>query len=128
MEVIVKSLNKRVKYGFNLAPFSKATSCGYGYRYNHVLLNIWITLADNLSMYSLFTLDTSLRSNQGNLIISNQPVVGSTIFRQARLTPFLMIVPPGCCCLIDLEYGPIRSICIEYHSFDAAIIMGGSYP
>ena len=128
MDVIVKSLNKRVKYGFNLAPFSKATSCGYEYRYNNVFFNTWIALADNLSMYSIFPLDTSLKSKQGNLIISNQPVVGSTIFRQARLTPFLMIVPPGCCCLIDLEYGPIRSICIEYHSFDAAIIMGGSYP
>ena len=32
-------------------------------------------------------------------MISNHPVSGSIISMQARLTPFLMIAPPGCCCI-----------------------------
>ena len=79
MGVMEKSFNKGVKYHLNLEPLSKMTSCGCGYLYKNVLLNIWITLADNLSTYSLFPLATSSRSNQGTLTILNQPVAGPII-------------------------------------------------
>ena len=36
--------------------------------------------------------------------ISNQPVVGSIIVLQVRITLFLMIAPHVFCCLIDLLY------------------------
>ena len=76
-------------------------------------------------MYSLFPLATSFRLQQGTSTISNQPVAGSIIVMQVRLTYLFMIEPPGSCFIIDLEYGPIRSIYAELQGFNAAIVLTG---
>ena len=73
-----------------------------------MLLNSCLTLADGLYIYSSLPLVASLRSNVGILKISNQPVEGSIIFMKVRLEFLRMIALPGCCCLIDLLYVPIR--------------------
>ena len=65
MGVMAKSFNKGLRYHLNSEPLAKMTLYGRGYLYSNVLLNIWITLAENLSTYSLFSLATSSISNQG---------------------------------------------------------------
>ena len=107
--LISKSFRKGVKSSLNSDPLSNTTLCGRRYMHKHVLLNRWLTLVDNLSMYPSLPDVTPSRSNVGILKISNQPVAGSVIVIQVRQTLFQMIAPPGCCCLIDLLYGPIRS-------------------
>ena len=79
-------------------------------------------------MYSSWRPVTSSRSNVGTLEISNQPVSGSIIVIQVRLKLFLMIAPPGYCCLIVFLYEPTRSTCKESHSFCSAMFLGGRCP
>ena len=74
MVIMVNYFNKGLKYHLNSELLSKMTLCGRGYLYRNVLLKTCLTLAENLSTYSLFPLANSLISNQGTLTISNQPV------------------------------------------------------
>ena len=128
MGVMEESFKNWVKYLLKLTLLSNTTLRLHGYLNNYVWLNIGITLVAYFSMYSLFPLDTLSGSKQGTLKILNQPVVGSIIFMQVRLISFFMIAPPGWCFLIDLEYEHIRYICTEFHSFNAAIILGRILP
>ena len=115
MGLIPKNFRKGVKYSLNSDLFLNTTLRGCGYLHRNVLLNIWLTLSDDLSIYSLLPAVTSLRSNVGISTISNHPVAGSIIVMQVRLALFWMIATAGCYWLIDLLYGPIRSICTESH-------------
>ena len=128
MGVMEKSFRKGVKYLLNLEPLPNTTFYGSRYLHNHVLLNIWINLADDFSMYSIFTFNTSSRLKQGTLTISNHPVKGSIILMQVRFTSFLMIAPPELCCILNLAYRPIRLICTNFYGFNAGIILGGRCP
>ena len=62
-------------------------------------------------MYLSFLDETSFRAKHSNLTIPNKPIMGYSIIMQVRLLYIWNIVPPGCCCLIDLTYGTIRSRC-----------------
>ena len=79
MVIMDNSFNKGVMYCLKLEPWSKTNYHGHGYLHNHVWLNTWISLADNLSIYSLFLLVTSPRSNQKTSTISNQHMAVSLI-------------------------------------------------
>ena len=91
----------------------------------HVLLNNWLTAEDYLSMNSFSPAATLFKSKQGTLMISNQPVTGSSIIMQVMLHYFWIIDLPGCHCLIDLLYEPIRSMSTKFHSFSSAILFNG---
>ena len=82
------------QYYLNSDPLSNTTFRGHRYLHSHVLLNSWIDLADDLSIYSSLPDATSPRSNVDILNISNQPVAGSIIVMQVRLALFQMIAPP----------------------------------
>ena len=56
-------------------------------------------------------------------MIWNQTAEVSIIFMQARLTYFWVIVPNGCCCIIDLVYVPTRLICTKFYSFISVIVL-----
>ena len=99
-----------------------------GYMHIHLWLNIWITLAEDLSMYSVLPFSTSSSSKQESLKILNHTIYGSRIFMQARITPFLMIEPPWLCCIIDLEYVHISPICTKFHGFITGMLLGESCP
>ena len=60
--------------------------------------------------------------------ISDQPVVGSIIVIQVRLTLLLVILRTSRYCLVDLLYGPIGSTCTVSHGFSSAIFLGGRRP
>ena len=126
--IILNFFSKGVKYYLNSEPLWNTNFCGCGYLHSHVLLNIWLTLEDDLSMYSSLPSASSSRSNIDILKISNQPVLGSTIVIQVRLELFRMTVLPRWCCLIDLLYGPIRSTCTVSHHFSSAIFPVGWCP
>ena len=126
--LISKSFSKGVKSRLNSEPLSNTTLCGRGYLHSHVLLNSWITLADDLSMYSSLPSATPSRSNVGILNLSNHPVAGSIIFIQVGLEFLRFTVPPGCYCIIDFLYGLIRSTCTVYHGFSSTILLGGKCP
>ena len=102
---------------------------GYRCRYLniHVLLNHWLTLLDDLPMYSPLPPVDSLRSNIVPSTISNQPIVGLIIVKQVILTLFLMIAPPGWFCLIYFLYGPIRSACTAPHGFSYVVSLDGRH-
>ena len=102
--LISKSFSKGVKSRLNSDLLSNTTWRGRGYMHRHVLLNNWLTLADDLSVYSLLPVIFSSRSYVGISTISNQPVARSIIVLQVILTLFLMIAPPVCCCIINLLY------------------------
>ena len=51
MGSIFRSFSKGVKSRLNLDSLSNTTLRGCGYLHIHVLLNIWLTLADDLYMY-----------------------------------------------------------------------------
>ena len=123
-----KSFRKGLKYRLNSDPLSNTTMCGRGYMNSHVLLNSWINMADDLSMYYSLPVVNSSRRNVGISITSNQPVAGSIIFMQVRLELLQMIAPPGCCCLIDLLYRTIRYTCTKSHDYISAIFLGGRCP
>ena len=108
---ISESFIKGVKSHLNSDPLSNTTLHGLGYLLRHVLLNNWLTQADDLSTYSPLLPITSLKSYVGISTISNQPVVGSIIDIQVRIALYLMIALPDFCCLIYLIYGPIGSTC-----------------
>ena len=95
---------------------------------SYVLLNNWPILPDYLYIYLSLPPVTSSRLHVGAFKFSNQPVVESTIAMKVRLTLFIMIGPTGCCCLIDLIYSPIKSICKKSHSFSSAMFLGCSCP
>ena len=102
--LISKSFIKGVRSRLNLDPLSNSTWRGCGYLHIHVLLNRWITLADDLYIYSSLTVVSSSRLKVSISKITNQPVAGSIIVLQVRPTLFIMIAPPVCCCLIELIY------------------------
>ena len=108
---ISKSFIKGVKYHLNSDPLSNMTLHGRGYLLRRVLLNNWLTLADDLSTYSPLLPITSLKLYVGISKISNQPVVGSIIDIQVRLTLYIVISLPDFCCLIYLISGPMGSTC-----------------
>ena len=116
-----------MKSRLNSDPLSKTTYCGCGYLLIHVLLNNWLTMADDLLIYSPLPPVTSSWSYVSTLMISTPPVAGSIIVMQVRLTVLLIIAPPGWCCLIDLLYGPIRSTCTVSHGFTSEMLLGGRY-
>ena len=101
----------------NSDPLYNTTLCGHGYLHIHIWFYIWLTLSEDLSMYYSFPATTSSNSKQGTSVISNQTVADYIIIIQLSLTLFWSIVPPGCCCIIDLVYALIRSICWESISF-----------
>ena len=123
--LILKSFIKGAKSRLNSFILSNTTLRGYGYLISPSLSNKRITLVDYLSMYSSFIHITSSILNVKILTISNQPVSGFTVVIQMRLTYFLMISPPGWCCLIELIYVSIRPIYFISHGFRSAIILGG---
>ena len=123
--LILNSFIKGAKSRLNSFILSNTTLRGYGYLISPSLINNWITLVDYLSMYSSFIHITSSILNVKILTISNQPVSGFTVVIQMRLTYFLIISPPGWCCLIELIYGPIKTIYIISHGFRSAMILGG---
>ena len=63
--LISKSFIKGLKYGLNPDPLSRTTLCGCRYLHIRAFLNNWLTLADDLSMYSSLPAVTSSRSNVG---------------------------------------------------------------
>ena len=128
MGVMAESFKNWVKYLLKLTLLSNTTLRLHGYLNNYVWLNIGITLVAYFSMYSLFPLDTLSGSKQEPLKILNQPVVGSIFLMQVRLISFLIIKPPGWCCLIDLAYGIIRYICTNFHGFNTVTIVVDSCP
>ena len=65
MGLILESFSKRVKYHLNSDMLSNTTLRGCGYMHSPLLLNIWLTLADDLSIYSSLPAFTSSRSNVG---------------------------------------------------------------
>ena len=124
-DLMSNSFSKGVKSRLNSDPLPNTTFRGCGYLHSHVLLNIWITLADYLSMYSSLPAVASSRSNIGISTTSNQPVTGSIIVIQVRLSSFCMIAPPGFCCLVDLLYVPIRSTFTKSHGCSSLIFLCG---
>ena len=102
--LISKSFSKVFKSRLNSYHLSNITWRGRGYLHIHVLLNSWITLVDDLSMYLSLPVVTSSSSYIGISKISNHPVAGSIIFLQVRPTLFLIMVPPVFCYLIELLY------------------------
>ena len=126
--LISKPFIKGVKSHLNSDPLSNTTLCERGDLHIHELFKNWLTLEDGLSMYSSLPAVTSLMLNVSISMISNQLVEGLIIFMEFRLTLFQIIAPPGCCCLIDLLYGPINSTCTESHSFSSATFLGGRCP
>ena len=83
--LISKSFSKEMKSCLNSDPLSNKTLRGRGYLHSHVLLNNWLTLADDLYMYSWLPAVTSSRSNVGISKVSNQPVAWSIIATQFKL-------------------------------------------
>ena len=126
--LISKFFGRIVKSHLNSDMFSNGTFHGCGYVHSHVLLNSWLTLADDLYIYLSLPSAISSRSDIGILTILNQPVVGSIIFMQVRLVLLRMTFPPGCCCLIDFLYGPIKSTCTEFRGFSSEIFLDGRFP
>ena len=101
---------------------------GLGFIIIYVVLNNCIILIDYLSIYWSLSPVTSSRSYVSILKISDQPIAGSIIIIQERITLFPMIVPPGFCCLIYLLYVPISYTCTESHGFSSAMFLGGRCP
>ena len=126
--LISKSFSKGLNSCLKSDPLSNTTLIGIGYILSHVLLNNWLALSEDLSMYSLFVPIALSMSNVGTLLISNQAMAGSIISVQVILTPFLMVVPPIWCCRIDFLYVPIRYICTISHVFGSAVFLGGRLP
>ena len=121
--LIPKYFSKVLKSCSNSYMLSNTTLRRCGYLIIHVMLNSWLSLADDLSIYSSLPPLTSLRSYVGTQAISNQPVVGFIIVMQLRLNLLIMIGPPVWCCLIDLLYGPISSTFTVSHGFSSAMFL-----
>ena len=119
------SFIKVVKYCLNLDIFSDTTLCWCRYLHSHVWLNIYNTIAYYLSMYYVLSLGTSSSLKHGDSTILKHPLAGSSIIMKISLTFLWVIASPAWCCHIDLECGPIRSICTDSHGFNSKIILGG---
>ena len=61
MGLMSKYFSKGVQSRLSSDIFSNNNLCGHRYLHIHVLLNIWLTLADDLSMYLSLPDVTSLR-------------------------------------------------------------------
>ena len=125
---ISKSFSKGLKSCLNSNPLSNTTLRGSGYLIIHLLLNNWLTLQNDSSMHSSLPPVTSSMLYVGIPEISHRPVAGLIISMQVRITLFLMIVPPGCCCLIYLVYEPIGYTCTKSHDFMSAILLYSRFP
>ena len=126
--LIQKKISKGLKSHLNLDPLSNTTLRVCGYLLSYVLLNNWLTLANDLSIYSELPHVISSRSNVSTLTILNQHVSALIIVMKLRLTILLMIAPPGWCCIIDLLYGIIRPTCKVSHSFSSVMFLDGRRP
>ena len=60
--LISKCFSKVVKHILNSDPLPNTTLRGHGFLLSHVVLNNWLTLADDLSMYSSLPPITSSKS------------------------------------------------------------------
>ena len=123
--LISKSFSKGMKSRLKSDTLSNMTLRRRGYLISHVLLKNWLTTADELSIYSSLPSVTLLISYVFTLTISNQPIVGSIIVIQVRLTLFLIIATTVCCFLIELLQLPIRSTCTVSHVFIYVMFLGG---
>ena len=113
----IKTLYQRIEVSFKL--------------WSIIIIRFWVdasifhnmhTLTYNLSIYLSLPTVTASRSNVGTQNISNQLVAGLIIIMKLRLAPLIMVAPPGCCCIIDLLYGPIMSSCTL---FSFLVFLGG---
>ena len=123
--LMYRSFQKLVKSCLKSDMLSNTALRGHEFLLSHILFNNWLTLVDDLSIYSPLLYVASLKSNVGTLMISNQPVAGSIIVMQVILALFLMISPPLFCCLISLLYLPSRPTCIVSHGFSSVMFLGG---
>ena len=125
--VMEKSFSKGMKYLFNSDTFSNITSSGCGYLHRNEWKYIWLTLTDDLHMYSSLKYMTSLIYNHGTWMVLNQTVMGSSIFIQASLKSFSIIVSLGLLCTVELLYINIRSIFTKLCRLRSEIILGGRF-
>ena len=122
-----KIIYQRNGFYFNFISVENTTFIRCGYLDRNVLLNIWITLIDDLSMYPLLPEEIYLRSKHGTCKILNHNVYGYIITTQISLRYFSIIAPPGCCCIIEFTYGNNRFICTKFHSCSYATILGNRF-